>query len=64
MKVISLKIATVEGKFVKIGQQFELAEKQAKKYIDAGFVEEMITVSAPAEEPEPETKTATKAKTK
>ncbi|MBE0491110.1 MAG: hypothetical protein IBX44_02540 [Sulfurospirillum sp.] len=57
MKVKSLKIATIEGKFVKMGQEIELADKVAKKYIDAGFVE-------PVQEPETETKTTKPTKAK
>ena len=66
MKVKSLKIATIEGKFVKIGQEIELADKVAKKYIDAGFVEEIAPV-APVEEIAPveaETKTTKTTKAK
>lgn len=64
MKVKSLKIATVEGRFVKIGQEFELADKVAAKYIKAGFVEEVVeTVGelGPVVDPEtPETTKTTK----
>lgn len=63
MKVKSLKIATVEGRFVKIGQEFELPDKVAKQYIEAGFVEalEVQKPKVAGEDIEPET-TKTKAK--
>lgn len=66
MRVKSLKIATVEGRFVKIGQEFELADKVAKKYIDAGFVAELKIENSELkiEEPEPETKTTKTTKVK
>lgn len=54
MRVKSLKIATVEGVFVRVGQEFELADKVAKRYIDAGFVTEVtVEVAQPVEIAEP-----------
>jgi len=71
MRVKSLKIATVEGRFVKVGDEFELNDNDAKKYIEAGFVKE-LDVKAQESEPEvqesepkaQEAKTATKTRAK
>lgn len=40
-KYIVLKISVIAGMFCGLGQTIELQEKNAKKYIDEGFIEEL-----------------------
>lgn len=46
MRYVAKKHCSIEGRFVKKGQVAPVTEKNVKKYLDAGFIEE-----APQEEP-------------
>jgi len=59
MKYKSLKIAVINGKVYSVGDEVELEEREAKKYLEAGYVK---PADETTEATEPETTTEAKAK--